>query len=152
MLTAGGISGAEMRHVAGNLRKAAARDLNKELRGAQRKAAKPLQAEIKTEAAASLPKRGGYAAVMSKAVKVSPTQRGATLRLRVHARGKVEPRDVRAVNDGILRHPHYGDRLRWFVTRVRPGFVDRPADELVDRVLAESADAAARVLAQIART
>src|SRR5258705_1534073 len=103
-----GISGGpELRYVAAKLRKAAARDLTIELRKGQRKAYAPLQKEIKAEAAATLPKRGGYAAIMSKAVKVSVSTKlrgGAVITARVYARGKQELRDVKLVNDGVLRH------------------------------------------------
>lgn len=146
-------SGAELRYVAGLLRKAAARDLTRELRKGQRAAFKPLQAEIRAEAAATLPKRGQYAATMAKAVKVTVTTgvgRNA-LTARVFARGKVENRDVVAVNAGRLRHPVFGHRKHWSLTRVRPGFVDRPVNKLADQVLKESADAAQRVLDNIAR-
>src|SRR5262249_22053698 len=107
-----GVSGAELRYVAAKLRKAAARDLTKELRAAYRKAAKPLQPAVKAEALATLPKRGGYNAVMSRAVKVSViggTGRKA-LTVRVYATGKREQRDVVQVNAGILRHPTFGRR------------------------------------------
>ena len=149
-------SGAELRYVAGLLRKAAARDLTRELRKGQRAAFRPLQKEIKAEAAATLPKRGKYNLIMSRAVKVTITTgvgRNA-LTARVYARGKVENRDVVAVNAGRLRHPFWG---RWIKgnrkheQRIRPGFVDRPVDRLSDQVLKESADAAERVLKSIAR-
>lgn len=147
-------SGVELRYVAGLLRKAAARDLTRELRKGQRAAVRPLQKEIKTEALATLPKRGGYNATMSKAVKVSTTTgtgRNA-MTVRVYARGKVENRDVVQVNRGILRHPVFGVwRKKVPPTRVRPGFVDRPVDKLADQILKESADAAERVLKSIAR-
>jgi len=85
-------SGAELRYVAGLLRKAAARDLTRELRKGQRAAFRPLQKEIKAEAAATLPKRGGYNSVMARSVKVSVTTgTGRTaLTARVYATGKVE--------------------------------------------------------------
>lgn len=147
-------SSAELRHVARLLRQAAARDITREFRQGQRKAFRPLQAEIKAEAAATLPTRGGYAALMAKAVRVtvSVLPRGkAVITARVFARGKVEHRDVRAVNRGVLRHPVFGNRTNWTVTNVRPGFVDRPADRVADRVLDESAEALGRVLQRIAR-
>lgn len=143
-----------MRYVAGKLRKAAARDLTKELRKGQREAFKPLEAEIKAEAAATLPKRGGYAATMARAVKVTVTARvtgGGVLTARIFARGKGEERDVRAVNAGVLRAPLFGRRRHWFRHRVRRGFVDRPADRVMDRVLVRSAEAAERVLREIGK-
>ena len=148
------ISGAtEMRYVAAKLRKAAARDLTKELRRRQRKAFAPLQPAIKAEAAATLP--SGYAPLMARAVKVSVrTGVANALTARVYARGRKELRDVARINAGILRHPTFGRRGlgQWHDQRVRRGFVDRPVDKLADRILDESADAAMRVLEQIART
>ena len=147
-------SAAELRYAAGQLRKAAARDLTRELRKGQRAAFRPLQKEIKAEAAATLPKRGGYNSVMARSVKVSVTTgTGRTaLTARVYATGKVEHRDVAAVNAGRLRHKVFGVwRRKVGPTLVRPGFVDRPVDRLSDQVLKESADAVERVLDQIAR-
>ncbi len=143
----------ELRVIAGRLRKAAARDLTYELRKAQRKAFQPLQKEIKAEALTTLPKRGNYNVIMSKAVKVTVTTGvGRTaLNARVFAKGKTEERDVRQVNAGVLRHPVFGHRKNWKTTRVRAGFVDRPVKALSDRVLRECADAAQKLNESIAR-
>ncbi len=148
-----GLSATELRYVAGQLRKAAARDLTRELRKGQRAAFRPLQKEIKAEALATLPKAGGYNVVMSKAVKVTiTTGTGAkALTARIYATGKAEARDVKRVNEGVLRHPLFGHRKSWHTTKVRAGFVDRPVERLADQVLKESADAAQRVLDSIAR-
>lgn len=146
--------GAELRYVAGRLRKAAARDLTRELRQGQRDAVKPLQKEIKASAALTLPKHGGYAAIMSRTVKVATRVgiRAGTVTARIYARGKTELRDVVAVNAGILRHPVYGHRTRWSTTQVPPRFVDEPVDRLFNRVVDESDQAVRRVLDSIART
>lgn len=143
----------EIRVLASRLRKAAARDLVYELRKAQRKAFQPLQKAIKEEALATLPKRGNYNVIMSKAVKVTVTTgvgRNA-LNARVYAKGKTEERDVRQVNAGVLRHPLFGHRRSWHTTRVRAGFVDRPVKALSDRVLQECADAVGKLNESIAR-
>jgi len=158
----GGTSGAELRYFAAKLRKAAARDLTRVLKRAQRNAVKPLQKEIKAEALASLPKHGRYKATMSKAVKtsVSGGTPGRPLIVRVYARGKVEERDVAAVNAGRLRHQTFGHRTfvrdgrvvsAWHEQRIRPGFVDRPVDKLADKVLEASADEVGQLLEEIAR-
>lgn len=146
--------GAELRYVAGKLRKAAARDLTRELRSGQRTAFRPLEKEIRAEAALTLPHRGGYAAILARTTKVSVrTGVGKTaLTARIYARGRTELRDVAAVNRGLLRHTRFGDRRHWYPQKVRAGYVDRPADRLADRVLRESADAAERVLQKIARS
>jgi hypothetical protein len=149
-----GSSAAELRYLAAKFRKAAARDLTRVLKRAQREAVKPLQKAIKEEALATLPKRGGYSVVMAKAVKVSASggTPGRPLIVRIYARGKTEERDVRQVNAGILRHPVFGVwRRRVPPTRVRPGFVDRPVDKLADEVLKRSADEVGKLLEEIAR-
>lgn len=152
----------ELRYVAGQLRKAAASELRKELAKAQRRTFAPLQLEIKAQAIVSLPHRGGYAGVMARAVKVSVRQNIARRELVavVYARGRGQQRDVRRVNRGELRHPVFGrDRLTrkgvqlnpWAVTAVPPGFVDRPVRRLEDRLARESLDALHRVAVEIAR-
>ncbi len=147
-----GLSGVELRYVAGQLRKAAAKDLKAELRKAQRKALSPLQKEIKAEALATLPKRGRYNVVMSKAVKVAILGTGtARLQARVYAIGKKEQRDVRAVNAGILRHPVFGNRKNWATTRVKRGFVDHAFDRVADRMLDEAGQAVQVIIDKIAR-
>lgn len=161
MATAGITGGAELRYVAGRLRKAAARDLSRELRAGQRKAVRPLQPAVKASATTMLPKRGGYNITMARAVKVSTRigVRAGTVSVRVYATGKGELRDVVAVNNGILRHPvfgvwrkaHKGPRLN-APTRVPRGFVDKPFDALQERIVAESNDAIGRVLESIARS
>jgi hypothetical protein len=101
-----------------------------------------------------LPKRGAYNITMAKAVKVSTRigVRAGTVSVRVYATGKGELRDVVAVNNGILRHPLFGRRKHWHLTRVPRGFVDKPFDALQGRIVAESNDAIGRVLESIARS
>lgn len=149
-----GVTGAvEMRYVARLLRKAAIRDLKAEMRKGQREAFKPLETAIREEAAKSLP--SGYGPLMAKAVKVNVrTGAGATAyTVRIYARGRTELRDVRVINDGILRHPLFGSRRKghWFAQRVRPGFVFRPVEAIWDRVMDKSVDAVERVITRIAR-
>ncbi len=151
-LSMDGLSGVELRYVAGQLRKAAAKDLKDELRKAQRKALAPLQKEIKAEALAILPKRGHYNVVMSKAVKVSILGAGTSrLQARVYAVGKAEQRDVAQVNAGILRHPLFGKRKSWHTTRVKRGFVDNAFDRVADRMLEEAGQAVQLIIDKIAR-
>jgi hypothetical protein len=55
------------------------------------------------------------------------------------------------VDAGTLRHPLYGNRRRWFTTRVRAGFVDRPVKDLSRRIADESLDALERIGREITR-
>lgn len=145
-------SGAELRHVARLLRKAAAKDLTLEMRKAQREAVKPLRAEVRASAAATLPKRGGYAGIMARQVRVSTNAtRPGTLSVRIWARGKVEHRDVRTIDAGRLRHPVWGNRRNWSTTNVVPGFASRAVDRVADRVLDEATEGIERIMLRLAK-
>lgn len=109
-----------------------------------------LRMVIPVEALIRLP--SGYGPVMARSVKVSSSVRlgrGARVVVRVHAKGKAQARDVSAVDEGRLKHPLFGNRKRWYTTRVRDGFaydpfaarhpiivrkVDRVLDDMVDRL------------------
>lgn len=149
-----GTSAAELRYLAAKFEKAAKVDLSRALAKARRDAVKPLQKEVKAEAAATLPKRGGYNATMARAVKVSVLaagNEGRPMTVKVYARGKGEERDVQKVNSGVLRHPFFGKRSRWYTTAVRPGFVDRPLKRLADQILENSGQEIEAMLKEIAR-
>lgn len=125
------------------------RDLRVEMRKAQLAAFKPLRTAIKAQAATTLP--SGYAPIMSRSVRVSVRDAGPDVFAVVYARGKKEARDVASVNQGALRHPLFRNRDHWFVTRVRPGFVERPAKELGEDIAKNALDAAERITREIAR-
>lgn len=145
--------------------------LQREVYGALNRSVKPLRAAVKTEAARTLPHRGGYADLMSHSVKVRSQRRAATaLRLIVSAKGEDEDRDVRRVDKGELRHPVYGRSRRrtwtrfkprkripggqlipnpWATTRVRAGFATRPLEAGMPAVRRELVDALDRVARHI---
>ena len=154
-LHVGGTTASELRYLAAKFEKAAKVDLSRALAKARRDAVKPLQKEIKAEAAATLPKRGSYNLVMSRAVKVSvlgANNAGRPMTIKIYARGKAEERDVKAVNAGRLRHPVFGVwRRRVPPTLVRPGFVDRPLKKLADQILDNSGQEIEAMLKEIAR-
>lgn len=134
-----GVKGADkLRKLARDLRAAADRDLSRKLRAGISRTVKPFGEAVKAETA-TLP--SGYAPVLGRALRVRASTRtrgaGAGVRIVVSAKGKVEDRDVAAVNAGALRHPLFGRRRRWYTTAVTPGFVDRPVERLGDDVRRE---------------
>jgi hypothetical protein len=141
---------AQLRYVARLVERQRVAGLKKELSRAHREAFAPLLPGIKAEAA-TLPRSGGYAAIMARAVRVSARRTGLTTYAVVFARGRKEERDVRRVNAGQLRHPLFGNRDHWGVTSVRPGFVDRPVDELGEDIATRSLEALERVRDAIIR-
>jgi hypothetical protein len=123
---------AELRHVQAQLVVAMPNIIKKAIPGVRAEMRK-VQPEVKAEAAGTLPKRGGYAVVMSRSVKAKTAVKATAARIvasaDVSARGKGEDRDVSAVDKGRLRHPVFGHRRHpWKVTAVPPGFVTRVVD------------------------
>ena len=112
MAVGGSIKGrAELREVITKLEVSAPAELEKDLLAGTREALKPIRADVKAEALAKLPKRGGYAALLARSVKVSTRVTGGNkivARVSVTASGKREKRDLPAVNRGVLRHPVFG--------------------------------------------
>jgi len=150
--------GAELKRVAAKLRKVEAVELAEKTRKAQREAIKPTEEDIKAEAAGTLP--SGYGHIMAKSVKVNTSLRKAqaVFLVKIKAKGKAEERDLREVNKGILRHPLFGKRKPtkknkkvWFITQVKPGFVDRPINRTISRVVDSTSHAISAVLQEIVR-
>lgn len=125
--------GAELRKVRNRLRQVGDKGLGKEMGKALRAAARPLQPAIRKEAIVAMP--SGYGPTLSKSLRfrtaIKETRHTAAVTVRVHGDGRREKRMVPALNRGRLRHPLYGNRGYWYDQRVRPGFVDRPADRLM---------------------
>lgn len=117
----------QLRKLAKDLKDAGEKDLRRALYRNINLAAKPLIADAKQEAAATLPKTGGAAqrvvdASFSTRVLVGKNP-GVKLRGRDQQGRAV---NLARVNKGILRHPLFGNRNYWFNTIVPPGWWDRP--------------------------
>lgn len=155
MVVKGSVHGLEeLRHVRTLLDVTGPQQLKADLLDGTRRAVAPLKADLKAEALVKMPKRGGYAALLARSMRVTTrVTGGAKVRavVDVTAKGKGEVRDLAARNRGELRHPVFG-RYRmtkhgpmknpWHLQRVRPGVVDRPVDRLRDRVVDNARDAA----------
>lgn len=140
---------AELRRVAGQIRAAGDKGLGREMGEALRRAARPVQASIRTEYA-GLPRRGGYAAAFSRSLRFRTSlrarRRDAAFRLTTYADGTKDKRDIRRLEAGELRHPVYGRSRRirrgrragtarlnpWAVTRVKGGYHERGTDGAAD--------------------
>jgi hypothetical protein len=112
-------------------------DVLPKLRKGLAKVGPPAKKAVKESAEKKLPKRGGYAALMSKSLRVRVNSdlslTGAGVTIVTYASGKGERRDIPAVNRGILRHPVYGHRRRkWVAQKVSSGFWDDAMDETSD--------------------
>lgn len=147
---------AELRRVARLLRDAPPH-LRREMSRNIRKPIKPFEAKVKAEIPGSVPDR--YAGVLGPATKVrilgGLSGSGLGYTLEVYAKGRAEDRDVKAVNDSILRHKTFGrattrtGRSLWFAQPVRGGFVDRATDEIGRQVANEIEKAVETMAARI---
>lgn len=94
----------------------AANDVAGEFSNAAVNALKPLPHEIDEAIDAVMPRRGGYAATVRSTTK-------RVLRLQSGGRFSLTGKHAfRQLDRGILRHPLFGDRERWYQQRITPGF------------------------------
>lgn len=100
------------------------RGLWKELNAQMREAAQPMTDVMLRHLGDYLP--DGYAAVLrpSFTVRVSRSTKGdaAGLKLVGTAKGIRKKRHISVINNGVLRHPVYGNPEAWVDQSVRPGF------------------------------
>jgi hypothetical protein len=110
-----------------------------------RVAARPLIGAAEASAREMLPKRGGLAAqVADSSFKVQVRTGPKTAGIRIVARGKS---NIAAMDAGIVRHPRWGHRDRWFTQSVRPGWFTKPMEagaEPMQRAALRVMDATAR--------
>lgn len=144
----------EIRHVQGLLIRAEL-ELERKLVPKVRDAAKSttIKKEVQAEAVVRLP--SGYAELLARTTRVETRVTsgwgGVRAKVKVSARGRRENRDVRRLNQGILRHPLFGNRYRWYNTSFTPGYVDDPIDALGRRVADAAQEAADEVADKIVR-
>jgi len=133
------------------LKEAGASGLRKELLAAEHRVTGPLIANQKLSVGKYLPNRYAAELAASERVKVSNLSgRNPAVRLRATAktsRGKA--RELSRINQGMLRHPLYGNRRHWFNQAVRPGIYDEPLEQGAPRVRAEFIEAIRTVARKI---
>jgi len=93
-----------------------------------RRVSPDMRQAIKDSAIEHLPKRGGLnrwvaAAKVRTSIRRSPRSAGITF---VVSRNSIHGKtDMDAINRGRLRHPVFGNRRKWVVQAVEPGFGDK---------------------------
>lgn len=96
------------------------------------KVGKPARKHVEAAIEAKMPKRGGYAATLVKAIRVRvKTDTGFTtagVTLVTYADGQQRRRDVPALNRGRLRKKVYGNPRVWVTQSVPAGFWDDAMD------------------------
>lgn len=132
------------------LKDAGDKELRRELLRAGQRLTKPVKDNIKKHAVTDLPRRGGLNRWVESRLNIKTQVRlsGKNVGIRIVSAGKGTV-DMRAINNGKVRHPLFGDRDHWYLTAVRPGFVARAIDEMADDVREEFLQAVADVAARL---
>jgi len=136
-----------------NAQGSAGRGLWKELNDGLKRAAKPMEDEVRKHLGKYLP--GRYAPLMrsSLVVRVSRSTRGnaAGLKLIGTAKGASRKRHVRVIDQGTLRHPVFGNREVWVDQRVKPGFWSTPLENSREKPAREISRAIQNTASKIER-
>lgn len=116
--------------LARDLRRAGAGGLRKELYAGLQRGARPAIQTVRDHAATFLPRSGGLAdrvAGASITARVTNSAAGPSARITAKERSG-KSFDARALDDGRLRHPLYGNRRYWYQQAVTPGWFTRPME------------------------
>ena len=115
---------AELQRLSVRLRAAGDGSLNRRLRHGVTDAVRPLKRQVIAGLPSYMPNR--YAGVLGGSLKLRTDAAGDQVKITATAKGRRKQRAVPAINDGILRHPIYGNRKRWAAQRIRRGFFTNP--------------------------
>lgn len=126
----------QLETIAAHLREAGDETLKRELFAALRHATDPVPEEIRAGLKPKLPDR--YAEVLDEDLAIGTSVRSTgSVRLRGTTRGAVQRRRLNRLNSGVLEHPLFGNRKRWYAQPVRPGWFTGPAEDDAPRVREE---------------
>lgn len=132
------------------LKAAGDKELRKELNKSLREAAKPIIKATRAAALEQLPKRGGLAAQVAREpqrVQVRTGAKTAGVRIVVGRRRG----GARMADQGLVRHPLFGDREHWYTTKVPEGWFTDTGQEQLPQVRGELLKAVAAMADRIAR-
>lgn len=145
------IRGAEdLERLAKQLKEAGRNDLRKELLAGIRASVKPIISDIRDRIRERLPSSGGLAdrvatATISARTRLTGKSAGVSL---IGKRGKSM---LSRLNEGILKHPLYGNRSHWHTQAVEPGWFDKAIIEDLDLLQKNIIDAMERVAEKVAQ-
>lgn len=109
------------------LRETGDKELRRELYAGLNRATKEVRGDMRASIPASLPSRGGLAALVhARASLTTSATTGRDPGVRIRARSR--DYDLKRMNAGRLRHPVFGNRGVWVqqTEGVNPGFLDDP--------------------------
>lgn len=112
------------------LRRAADKDLRVETLQALNRSSKPAREAVLSRLESYLPDR--YAATLRRQLRMRTQLRGgrnSSVTIRGKAKGPTGERYVDVLDRGVLRHMAWGNRGRWYVQQVTPGFFTEPMQD-----------------------
>ena len=128
----------ELESIARHLRRAGDTDLVRELTAAMRRAAGPVQDQIRAGLRPHLPDR--YAETLNAGIRIGVSvrtgERNPGVAVTAQATGG-KGRKLRRLDAGLLTHPVYGNREVWRTQHVEPGWFTGPAEDAAPQVRAE---------------
>lgn len=129
---------AELESIARDLRQAGDTDLVRELNNAFRRSVQPVPGQIRAGLKPHLPDR--YAEVLDADLSIGTSIRssernpGVSVRATTRGLGGVQRRRLKRLDDGILAHPLWGNRRKWFYQQVEPGWFSGVAQDAAPQV------------------
>ena len=122
--------------------------LRKELYAGLNRAAKPARAAVKESILSELPRRGGLADLIASDTKVTFNKRGLGRNPSIRITSK-SPHEIRKLNQGILRHPLFGNRKVWQSQKIPAGAFTDPIEKLAPQMRVEMEQVIRTVAAKI---
>lgn len=124
--------GEDLARLSKALRDAGRKEIRRDLNRALKQATKPLIEDTRKEAIRRLPKRGGLAKRVAEAPQRVQVRTGRDMGVRLVVAGSKT--GAKAANDGLIRHPVFGNRAVWVEQKVRPGWFDDPLRAAASRI------------------
>lgn len=139
--------------LARHLKEAGDKELRSELYKGINRAVKPIRRDVKNNLGTYMPQR--YADVLKPSLRLTVGKktgaRSAGIALKGRARGQAALRDLKPLDSGKLRHPLFGNRKHWKVTRIKRGFFSEQVHKHADTVRRDISNAMDDVSRKIAR-
>jgi hypothetical protein len=136
----------QLAKLAKDLRSAGEKDLSKELNQSIREAVEPAKINIRAAARRDLPHRGGFSRKVASMRFTARVSSRNGLRLTASHRYQ-----LKLIDQGSVRHPLFGDRDHWYITRFRSGIFTNAWEENAPETRNKVNEAAQRVADKIGR-
>ena len=137
--------GEQLERLSQALKRAGSLDLQRELSKAITAEMKPLREQVKNNAVATLPRRGGLNKRVANSQLRTVKLRGG---VRLQARSSYS---LKLLDRGIVAHPVFGNRSRWVTEKVRPGWWSNPTKAAAPDVQKKLQAAMDQVAAKLSR-